>query len=268
MNIEFHKYHGTGNDFILADNRKGELTHLSRSQISGICDRRFGVGGDGFILLNAHSDFDFEMKNYNSDGGECTMCGNGARTLIQFAADLGLKKDKYRFLGSDGPHDARFQSGPHGIGSKGLVIAIKMTDVQEITGTPVGSVLDTGSPHLVVATKDVMTAEIVPEGRKLRTSPMFMPAGVNVNFVESFDHDQIFVRTYERGVEDETLSCGTGVIAAAIVMSQRIGPNRMNVQTRGGSLEVEFNKHSDGRVDNIWLVGPAVKVFTGQLAVN
>lgn len=262
MNLEFHKYQGTGNDFILADNRKGQLANLSRAQISKICDRRFGVGGDGFILLNSHPEYDFEMKNYNSDGGECSMCGNGARTLVQFAYDLGLKKDHYRFLGSDGPHEARIQ---------GATVAIKMADVSEITGTPVGSVLNTGSPHLVVFKKDVMTADIVPEGRKLRNSPMFMPGGVNVNFVESFvgqTPGQIFVRTYERGVEDETLSCGTGVIASAIVMSQKQGLNRMKVQTRGGLLEVEFNKSTEALVDQIWLIGPAVKVFTGRLTVS
>jgi diaminopimelate epimerase len=258
MELHFYKYQGTGNDFILADNREGQLDSLSRDQIARLCHRRFGVGADGLILLNAHADYDFEMKNYNSDGGECSMCGNGARTLVQFACDLGIKKDRYRFRGSDGPHEARIRDG---------LICIRMCDVREITATPVGSVLNTGSPHLVVARSDLMTAEIVTEGRTLRNSPMFMPGGVNVNFVEKFDQ-QLFVRTYERGVEDETLSCGTGVIASAIVAHPETGPQHLKVQTRGGSLEVEFNRRSDSHVDEIWLIGPAVKVFTGRLPLS
>lgn len=260
MNLTFYKYQGTGNDFILIDNRQHEVSgpegdRLSRAQIAKLCDRRFGIGADGLILLNSHPKFDFEMKNYNSDGGECSMCGNGARTLVQFAHDLGLEKKTYHFLGSDGPHDARFSADK---------VAIRMKDVTEITSTPAGFVLDTGSPHLVVEKRDLMTAEITSEGRRLRNSPMFMPGGVNVNFVESFK-EQIFVRTYERGVEDETLSCGTGVIASAIVSNTALGSQHMRVQTRGGLLEVEFNRKSENHITDIWLIGPAERVFTGQL---
>ena len=254
MSLHFSKYHGTGNDFILIDNRSGQVSDLTRAQIAKMCDRRFGIGGDGLILLNAHSQFDFEMKNYNSDGGECTMCGNGARTLVQFAHDLGIRKDHYRFLAIDGEHEAKLVNGQ---------IHVKMQDVLQVTDTPLGHVLNTGSPHLICKTENLLTFDVVNEGRRLRNSPLFMPAGINVNFVEHFGK-QIYVRTYERGVEDETLSCGTGVIAAALVSSGH------HVETRGGHLEVKFQKTKgptgEDQYKEIWLIGPAQKTFEGSLS--
>ena len=264
MKIHFTKFQGTGNDFILIDNRKNELPTLSRALIAQLCDRRFGIGGDGLILLNAHPEYDFEMKNFNSDGGECSMCGNGARCLVQFAHHLGVPtqdKNHYQFIAIDGEHEARIESG---------LIHLKMQKVSELTETPVGFVLNTGSPHLVCQTPNLMTFEVVNEGRRLRNSPMFMPSGINVNFVENFGN-KIFIRTYERGVEDETLSCGTGIIAAAITSAREsaIGFHEVDVQARGGLLKVTFEKQEivgKPHWDNIWLIGPAVQTFQGSIS--
>jgi diaminopimelate epimerase len=278
MQLSFLKYQGTGNDFILVDNRDGKFSSLTRAQIAKICDRRFGVGADGLILLNAHPDYDFEMKNYNADGGECSMCGNGARTLVQFAQQLGLKprtnEATYRFWGSDGEHAAFVKND---------LVHLKMKDVLEVQATPAGFVLNTGSPHLVCPTTQLMTHDVVTEGRKLRNSPMFMPGGINVNFVEAFGQ-QIFVRTYERGVEDETLSCGTGIIASAIIFRAFLSPPQTSppnsgafdsafphpiltqVETRGGHLQVQFTQKSSAFTD-IWLIGPAQPTFAGTFII-
>ena len=259
MNISFSKYQGTGNDFILIDNRSKTFDDLTRAEIAKLCDRRFGVGADGLILLNSNSNSDFEMKNYNSDGGECSMCGNGARSLVQFAHDLGLQKENYVFHAIDGFHEAGIRDG---------LIHLKMQDVNQVTETPVGFVLDTGSPHLVRRTSDLMTFDVVTEGRRLRNSAMFMPGGINVNFVEAY-HDQIFVRTYERGVEDETLSCGTGVIASALTSFDHApGTHSVSVQARGGSLKVHFDKIKNDQYSNIWLIGPAQKTFAGSFELK
>lgn len=256
----FRKYQGAGNDFILVDNRSGNWNSLPRSWISKICDRRFGVGGDGLILLNAHPEYDFEMKNYNPDGGECSMCGNGARTLVQFAIDLGIKKDRYRFLASDGEHQARVETL---LGKP--AIAIQMQNVAEFVDTPAGTFLNTGSPHLVVQSQNVMELDVRTLGRNLRNSPMFLPGGVNVNFAEPFAGQHWFVRTFERGVEDETLSCGTGVIAVALVANRNLlGQHQVQIQTRGGTLQVQFKTVAPNRVEDIWLIGPAELTFEGN----
>jgi diaminopimelate epimerase len=252
----FVKFHGTGNDFILIDNRKGDFS-LTRAQIAELCHRRFGIGADGLLLLNSHPDYDFQMINYNSDGGECTMCGNGGRTLVQFASDLGIKKDHYRFLAVDGEHEAYLKNGK---------VELKMQDVKGFTETPVGTSLDTGSPHLVVKVSGLLDYDIVSQGRKLRNSTLFLPAGINVNFTESRD-DLLFVRTYERGVEDETLSCGTGAIASAIVSSlsdTKPGMKReVNLQSPGGKLTIRFERKSETEFQNIWLIGETKRVFHG-----
>ncbi len=207
--LRFTKYQAAGNDFLLIDNRSGKL-RISRSEVARLCHRRFGIGADGLILLQSCPGFDFEMKNFNSDGGECSMCGNGGRALIQFVRDLGMEKDHFRFLAIDGAHEARItQAG----------IELKMTDVPRITETPVGPTLDTGSPHLVISVGNLLNFEVVKEGRALRNSPLFMPGGINANFYE-IQSDRIFLRTYERGVEDETLSCGTGAIATAMIVAR------------------------------------------------
>ena len=262
MSIPFSKYQGTGNDFILIDNRQGQYA-FTRAKIAEMCNRRFGIGADGLILLNSHSTLDFEMKNYNSDGGECSMCGNGARTLVQFASDQGIKKDAYRFMAIDGEHEAIL---------KNKEIELKMQSVLDIKDTPVGLALDTGSPHLVVEVENLLAFDVVREGRKLRNSALFLPAGINVNFVEQ-KNDHLFLRTYERGVEDETLSCGTGAIAAAISsildpnldQTQTYGQKEITVECQGGRLKVRFEKKTRTHFEEIWLIGETKKTFEGTL---
>ncbi len=257
--ISFSKYQSTGNDFILIDNREGKH-RFSRAEVAKLCHRKFGIGADGLILLNSSKDLDFEMKNYNADGGECSMCGNGGRALIQFARDLGIQKERYRFLAIDGVHDARFNLG---------LIELKMQSVLDIIETPVGPTLDTGSPHLVIEVSQLLQFEVVKEGRALRNSPLFMPGGINANFFE-IQNGRVFLRTYERGVEDETLSCGTGAIATAIVTKKdsdsKLGtPVETSIYCQGGELKVRFTQIDQRSFEDIWLIGPSLKTFEGQL---
>ncbi len=256
MTLTFYKYQGTGNDFVIMDNREGSIT-LTTEQVNHICDRRFGIGADGLMLLNALQGYDFEMKYYNADGRESSMCGNGGRCLTRFAYDTGLHRDKYRFLAIDGEHTAY-------IASQGWV-HLKMQDVDQINETHGDFILNTGSPHYVQPATDVMDMDVYAMGKQIRYSKEFAEKGINVNFVES-EHDRIIVRTYERGVEDETFSCGTGVTAAALVFAHNEnGFNRVEVQTKGGHLAVEFDKTGEQSFQNIWLCGPAVFVYKGQI---
>jgi diaminopimelate epimerase len=259
MNIHFYKYQGTGNDFIILDNRN-EQHNLLASQVKHLCDRRFGIGADGLMLLNAKAGFDFEMKYYNADGGESTMCGNGGRCLVKFASHLGINKSSYRFWAVDGEHEAEIESAG--------IVRLKMQDVQKIEEYHGDSVLNTGSPHYVKMVSIVENHDVFNEGRAIRNSNHFAKEGVNVNFVQQKDDDEIIVRTYERGVEDETYSCGTGVTAAALVCyHNEIGFNDVIVHTRGGKLSVEFDKHGTREFNNIWLCGPAEKVFEGEVVI-
>ena len=258
MSFSFAKYQSAGNDFILIDARSPEIrqriTSLPRAELAKLCDRRFGVGADGLILLfgppATHPTFDFEMKNYNSDGGECSMCGNGARALVRFAHRLGIEKPTYRFMAIDGEHEAKIE---------GNQVHLKMQSVLEGIPTPAGITFNTGSPHLVCKVKNLMDFDVVTEGRRIRNISLFRPSGININFVEEVD-GQLFIRTYERGVEDETLSCGTGVIAAALAFAP---PGKeVMIQARGGMLKVNFE--TDGtHFKNVWLIGPADFSFEG-----
>ena len=261
MQVHFYKYQGTGNDFVIMDNRSGELDKLNEEQVKFLCDRRFGIGGDGLMLLNRHPQYDFEMKYYNSDGRESSMCGNGGRCLVKFAHDLGLEKDAYHFIAVDGEHDAT-------VNSDGMV-SLKMNDVERINAAGKDYELNTGSPHFVQLTKGVMDLDVFKEGRAIRNSDTYKEKGINVNFVErQAEGDGIIVRTYERGVEDETLSCGTGVTAAALVCHHNNeGLNHVPVQTRGGALSVKYEKNGDA-FKNIWLIGPAQKVFEGTVELK
>lgn len=259
MKLYFYKYQGTGNDFVIIDNRDGTI-ELSREQVNFLCDRRFGIGADGLMLLNSHTDFDFEMKYYNADGGESTMCGNGGRCLVKFASDRGIQRDEYRFIAIDGEHLARIEPNSN--------VALKMNDVAAVQDASGHSILNTGSPHYVDLVQNVMDLNVVEKGRQVRYSEAFAKEGINVNFVERTSApDQIIVRTYERGVEDETFSCGTGVTAAAIVCYRNEGTNKVNVKTKGGDLRVEFEKTASG-FQNIWLIGPAVHVFEGTITIE
>lgn len=259
MNIDFYKFQGTGNDFIMIDNRKGEI-HLSADQIQELCTRRFNVGADGIIFLSNKEGYDFEMDYYNPDGSQ-TFCGNGGRCSVAFAKVLGIRKDKYYFLGNDGPHEGA-------IANNGWV-TLKMKDVNDVAKFQQDTILNTGVPHYVKIVKNLNDIDVYTKGKEIRMSPDFIRDGINVNFVEVLDDDSISVRTYERGVEDETFSCGTGVTASALVVAHNDrGFNRVEVETKGGHLAVEYDKVGDAKFENIWLCGPATLVFRGQLNLD
>lgn len=258
MKIEFYKYQGTGNDFVLLDNREGIYNDITPKQVNLLCNRRFGIGADGLMLLNIKEGFDFEMKYFNSDGKEGSMCGNGARCIIKFASMMGIKKSSYNFTAVDGIHEAEIDLNGE--------IRLKMQNVDGVEDFSNHYVLNTGSPHYVKTIADIMKVDVVAEGRAIRNSKEFAAEGINVNFVETLDEDRIYVRTYERGVEDETLSCGTGVTAAALISAHNDnGFNRVEVKTTGGRLSVEFEKLNDKQFINIWLSGPAGMVYKGEI---
>jgi diaminopimelate epimerase len=261
MTFHFYKYQGTGNDFIVADNRKNDVA-LSTEQIHKLCDRRFGIGADGLMLLNEKPGFDFEMKYYNADGKEGSMCGNGGRCITKFAYHLGIHRELYRFLAADGVHEAEIDMDG--------IVSLKMKDVKVIKKFHGDFIVDTGSPHYIKLTSDVMDIDVYKKGYEIRHSSDFEDEGINVNFVEQLrEADKIIVRTYERGVEDETYSCGTGVTAAALVCyHNENGFNDVEVKTLGGMLSVEFDRTEDNRYVNIWLCGPAEKSFEGTVNIN
>ncbi len=261
MTHTFYKYQGTGNDFVIFDNRRGSFDNLTVKQVKHICDRRFGVGADGLMLLNVKPGYDFEMIYYNSDGNKSSMCGNGGRCLVQFAFDAGIHKYIYRFVAIDGEHEAE-------IDNNGL-IRLKMQDVNKVEEHSSFAILNTGSPHFVKFANDIANIDVVETGRDIRYGKQFAAEGINVNFVENTGEDSIYVRTYERGVEDETLSCGTGVTASALVSAHNSrGFNRVEVKTPGGNLSVEYNKIDETHFDNIWLCGPAELAFKGEIELN
>lgn len=261
MNIEFYKYQGTGNDFIILDNRSGIYDGLTTEQVSFLCNRKFGIGADGLMLLNNHPDYDFEMVYYNADGNEGSMCGNGGRCLVKFAWHMGIITDLYRFIATDGPHEAQIDASG--------IVSLKMKDVDNITLTGNDKVLNTGSPHYIVFVEDIQKINVVNEGRLIRYNELYRKEGINVNFVEKRQDNSIFVRTYERGVEDETLSCGTGVTAAALSLQDNArGANDIQVETPGGKLRVAFIADNGNKFTNIWLKGPAEQVYRGEITVN
>ena len=260
MKITFYKYHGTGNDFVILDNRKKEYDAITKAQVKAMCDRRFGIGADGLMLLNLKDGYDFEMKYYNADGNESSMCGNGGRCLVKFAEDQGIHRTMYKFIAVDGDHEAEIESGGE--------VSLKMRDVDKVSDHGTYSILNTGSPHFVKFAVDIMNVDVVETGREIRYSKEFAKEGINVNFVERQSEDSIYVRTYERGVEDETMSCGTGVTASALVNAHNeFGFNTVDVVTPGGKLSVEFEKIDDQHYKNIWLCGPAEFVFSGTIDV-
>jgi diaminopimelate epimerase len=261
MKIKFYKYQGTGNDFVILDNRTGEFNNLNTKQIHRLCDRRFGIGGDGLMMLNNKQGYDFEMLYYNADGNTSSMCGNGGRCMIRFVSDKGMHKYTYKFIAIDGEHEGEIDQHNQ--------VRLKMNDVDHVDEHSSYMILDTGSPHFIKFATDVANVDVVETGREIRYSKKFAAEGINVNFVESTGEDSIFVRTYERGVEDETLSCGTGVTAAALVSAHNSrGFNRVVVTTPGGKLSVEFNKIDETKFENIWLCGPAEFVFAGEIEIN
>lgn len=260
MKIHFYKYQGAGNDFIILDNREGQYDSLTVEQINFLCDRHFGIGADGLMLLNAHPESDFEMKYFNADGREGSMCGNGGRCLAAFAQRLSVVGEKAGFMASDGKHEAVFTDNGW--------IRLRMQDVNKVERTADTAILNTGSPHFVKYADHVEDIPVVEEGRKIRYSERFARDGINVNFVE-FGKEGLKVRTYERGVEDETLACGTGVTAAAIAVAGNKNQSYIvPVRTKGGSLEVRYDKVDDQHFENIWLCGPATFVYEGEIEVS
>lgn len=258
MNLHFFKYHGTGNDFILVDAR-GKGIMPDESRIKQLCDRRLGIGADGYMEMHAHHEMDFEMKYYNADGRESTMCGNGGRCIFAFASKLGIVGNDGVFLASDGKHHARILADGR--------ISLQMNNVGKVETVSGVYFLDTGSPHCVIFTEDAEKTNVIQEGKTLRHSKMFSPGGTNVNFVQLLSPGEIYVRTYERGVENETLSCGTGVVASAISAAITTGTDKPSykVHTPGGLLEVSFDSKNLKHFTNIRLTGPVAFVFEGDI---
>jgi diaminopimelate epimerase len=262
MNIPFSKYQGTQNDFVIIDNRLGNIK-LSEAQIEFICDRRKGIGADGLMLLGTKAGYDFSMTYYNANGKEGSMCGNGGRCLTQYAFDQGIKKDTYSFIAVDGPHESK-------IDAQGWV-HLKMIDVKSVEKNIEGDVtfyvLNTGSPHYIEFVDNVNSVDIVGLGQMIRYNERFKAEGININFVQQ-EEGQLFVRTYERGVENETFSCGTGVTASALIAGiEKLGEQKIHIETLGGKLAVSFNNRGDNIFDNIYLMGPGTFVFNGSLDI-
>jgi diaminopimelate epimerase len=257
MLVPFFKYHGTGNDFIIIDNRNRKFDFTDKSLVNHLCNRRLGIGADGLMVLLDHPELDFEMKYFNSDGKEATMCGNGGRCITAFAKKLGLINDLADFQTIDGEHKAIIIND---------YVKLKMHNVTEIEHGTDYYFLNTGSPHYVTFRKNLEDMDIVEEGRKIRFSSRYKDEGINVNFVE-LSHDRIFVRTYERGIENETLSCGTGVVASAIcaALETKTYKKSINVITRGGKLKVCYDIKNRVIFENIWLEGPIRYVFEGKI---
>jgi diaminopimelate epimerase len=261
MIIQFNKYQGTGNDFIILDNRKHEYSTLRSDQIRRLCDRRFGIGADGLMMLSEKAGYDFEMRYFNSDGMEGSMCGNGGRCMIKFAYQLGIHRNDYKFWAVDSDYQAEIDTDG--------IVSLKMKNVDKVIKKHGDFILNTGSPHYVKLVNDVMEEDVYKKGRDIRYSKDFEEEGINVNFAEQAGENEIIVRTYERGVEDETYSCGTGVTASALVCyHNENGFNEVQVKTLGGTLTVEFDRFDDDRYTNIWLSGPAEKVFDGKVELK
>ncbi|MBO6881573.1 diaminopimelate epimerase [Winogradskyella sp.] len=257
MAITFYKYQGTGNDFIIVDNRLLEIDKNNTKRIAELCDRRFGIGADGFILLENDKNSDFKMVYYNSDGNESSMCGNGGRCMTSFANFLGIIEGKAEFYAIDGLHKASIEED---------IVHLQMQDVTTVEVYEKHLFLDTGSPHHVEMVSDIENFDVKNCGSTIRYGEPYGKAGSNVNFVEQISDNKFAVRTYERGVEDETLSCGTGVTAVALAMHKKgkTTSNEVTLITPGGELRVKFENNEKG-YNNVWLIGPATQVFKGKI---
>jgi diaminopimelate epimerase len=258
VTIPFYKYQGTGNDFILIDKTSNPSISYSADPnfIKNLCDRKFGIGADGIIFLQPHSDYDFEMVYYNPDGSQ-SLCGNGSRCAVHLASQLGIISDKATFLAIDGPHQAYIQDG---------LIQIDMQDVTGIQVIGHDYFLNTGSPHYVRLVEELEEIDIIHIAEAINNSEAFQNSRTNVNFVKLEKNNHISMRTYERGVNNETLSCGTGAVAAALVASEKGYTSPIHVRTRGGKLSVSFHKQKN-IYNNISLIGPATQVFQGQITM-
>ena len=260
MQIEFYKYQGTGNDFVMIDNRSNTFPKENIQLIAHLCDRRFGIGGDGLILLENDPEADFKMVYYNSDGNQSTMCGNGGRCLVAFAQQLNVIKNDATFNAIDGLHHASVaQDG---------IVSLQMIDVLEIKETLDYSFLNTGSPHHVQLVEDLEHYNVKENGAAIRYSDLYGKTGSNINFVSKIDDTTFSIRTYERGVEDETLACGTGATAVAIAMNATgvTDATTIDLNVEGGKLAVSFDKN-DNAYTNVFLIGPAKFVFKGVMEI-
>lgn len=259
MKMEFYKYQGTGNDFILIDNRNLSFPKNNSSLIQKLCDRRFGIGADGFILLEKSEETDFKMIYFNADGNESSMCGNGGRCIVAFAKKLGIIKRNTTFLAIDGLHNASIDND---------IINLQMSNVSTVEIFKNHTFLNTGSPHHVTFCSTVKNLDIKTLGSKIRYGDPYYEEGTNVNFVEQVSTNTFNVRTYERGVEDETLACGTGVTAVAIAAHHmnKTENNSIILNVLGGQLKVSFTKE-DNLYKNVFLKGPAQFVFEGNIII-
>lgn len=257
--MKFYKYQGAGNDFVVIDDRSSAFP-VSQELIANLCHRRFGIGADGVMLLQNASGYDFRMVYFNADGTEGTMCGNGGRCLVRFAHDLGVIGHKTTFIAIDGEHEALVSPQS---------ISLKMIDVSSVDQTAAYDFMNTGSPHYVAYVENLEKYDVVQEGKAIRYGEPFVSrGGTNVNFVEVLGDHSLAVRTYERGVEDETYACGTGVTACALSANLRYGfEDFVDVKVLGGDLRIEFNRTDDNTYENVWLIGPAEKVFSGEINV-
>jgi len=261
MQIEFSKYQGTGNDFVLIDNRNGIISPDNIKLIEQLCHRRFGIGADGLMLLEDAKGYDFRMRYFNSDGKEASMCGNGGRCIVAFAYHLGIIKNETTFIAVDGEHEAKVEDK-----NDFVQISLKMINVSGIEKIGDSFFMNTGSPHFVKFIQNHDDFDTYSNGKAIRYNDRFATDGTNVNFV-SFKNNEIQVSTYERGVEDETYSCGTGVVASAISAGAIKNSNSFKINTKGGKLAVHFNKIDSQNINDIWLIGPATKVFSGSLNI-
>ncbi len=261
MQLSFHKYHGTGNDFILVDNRNGEYSALTTEQVALLCHRRFGIGADGLMLLQNKEGYDFEMVYFNADGRIGTMCGNGGRCIVSFAHKLGVISDKAFFLATDGDHHAT-------VNAEGNYVCLQIIDVHQVNRDGDAWVINTGSPHYIQIVKGLANKNVFADGHAIRNNDTYRQNGINVNFVEPIGNGYA-VRTFERGVEDETYACGTGVTAVAMAMALnegKTGEVSTPIKVLGGDLNIRFT--TDGRsFTNAWLEGPAALVFEGVVSV-
>jgi len=262
VKIHFYKYQGAGNDFIMVDNRENLIDHHNSKMISALCNRRFGIGADGIMFLQNLEGYDFEMVYYNADGQPSSMCGNGGRCIVAFAKFLDIIGSETDFLAVDGPHHAK-------ISETGDWVSLQMIDVDDIRMDNDAYVLNTGSPHYVAFAHDLANKNVYADGHAIRNNDTYKANGINVNFVEP-SREGYFVRTFERGVEDETYACGTGVTAVALAMAKhhnQTGSINTPVKVLGGDMNIRFN-HEGGHFTDIFLEGPAKQVFEGDVVVE
>lgn len=254
--ISFHKYQGTGNDFVMIDNRDLGFDKSDLNSISKLCDRRFGIGADGVILIESHDEFDFEMIYFNPDGSQ-SLCGNGSRCAVMFAKALGIIQNETEFLAIDGSHRAFIEEDE---------VHLLMNDVTSFEKIGDDYLINTGSPHYIKYVSAVESLNVIAEGKAIRYSERFKKEGVNVNFIQKESTNGLAIRTYERGVEGETLSCGTGCTAAALSFGLLGADSPIELKAQGGNLKVSFDQH-ESKFTNIYLIGPAQKVFEGKIVL-